>query len=250
MRIQFDFRGWKILVTGGSRGIGRATALAFARYGARVSICARGVDELETTRAEIEDLSTPAHSAVLDLADSEAVVRYVKEAADALGGIDVLVNNATGFDNKGDMWETCLAVDVMAAVRASAAAESCLSQSGAGAVVNISSISGLSPSASNPAYAAAKAALIQFTTSQALRLAPKGIRVNCVAPGSIEFPGGFWENCRKTDKATYDRVLAGIPFGRYGRPEEIANAILFLASPLASWITGHTLVADGGQLLS
>jgi 3-oxoacyl-[acyl-carrier protein] reductase len=245
-----DFRDWKIIVTGGSRGIGRATALAFARCGARISICARGAEALEAVRAEIEALSTPAHSAVLDLGNSEAVDRYVQAAADALGGIDVLVNNATGFDNQGDIWENCLAVDVMAAVRASATAERFLLQSRTGSIINISSISGLARGASNPAYAAAKAALIRFTTSQALLLAPKGVRVNCVAPGSVEFPGGFWENCRDTDRATYDRVLAGIPFGRYGRPEEIANVILFLASPLASWITGHTLVVDGGQLLS
>jgi 3-oxoacyl-[acyl-carrier protein] reductase len=129
------------------------------------------------------------------------------------------------------------------------AARPFLEKSGQGAIVNIASISGLKPSLTIPAYAAAKAALKQFTTSQAVILAPTGIRVNCVAPGSVEFPGGFWEGIRETDRASYERVRAGIPFGRMGRPEEIANAVLFLASPFAAWITGHTLVADGGQSL-
>jgi 3-oxoacyl-[acyl-carrier protein] reductase len=106
--------------------------------------------------------------------------------------------------------------------------------------------SGLRASATSPAYAAAKAALIQFTTLQALQLAESGIRVNCVAPGSIEFPGRFWDRCKTSDRAIYDRVRAGIPLGR---PEEIAGTVLFLCSPLASWVTGHTLVVDGGQLL-
>ena len=100
-----------------------------------------------------------------------------------------------------------------------------------------------------PAYAAAKAALINFTTSQAVRLAPKQIRANAVAPGSIDFPGGFWDRCRTETPDVYKSVQDSIPFGRYGKPEEIANAILFLASPLASWVTGQTLVVDGGQVL-
>jgi 3-oxoacyl-[acyl-carrier protein] reductase len=247
--VTFNFSGQKVIVTGGSRGIGRASALAFAEAGADVSICARGAKALEATRTELASFGGIAHAEVLDLGDAAAVDRYIKGAGKALGGIDVLVNNATGFQNTSDVWSDCLTIDLMAAVRASAAAEPFLVKSGTGAVVNISSISGMRPSARNPGYAAAKAALIQFTTSQALELAKHGIRVNCVAPGSVEFPGGFWEQCKQSDRATYDQILAGIPFNRLGRPEEIANAVLFLASRLASWITGHTIVADGGQLL-
>ncbi len=245
----FNFSGQRVIITGGSRGIGYATALAFARSNAIVSICARGATALEATRQELASTGGTAHAEVCDLADSAAVERYIQAAGEALGGIDVLVNNATGFQNTSDMWSDCLSVDLMAAVRASAAARPFLEKSSAGTIVNISSISGLRPSASNPGYAAAKAALIQFTTSQALELAKNGIRVNCVAPGSVEFPGGFWEGCKQSDRTTYDRVLAGIPLGRLGRPEEIANTVLFLASTLASWVTGHTIVADGGQLL-
>jgi 3-oxoacyl-[acyl-carrier protein] reductase len=244
----FDFTGRRVIVTGGSRGIGRAIALAFARAGAGVSICARGAEALAATKAELDQAGGVAHAAACDLAQAEDIARYVAAAAVALGGIDILVSNATGFF-ESDSWSACLEVDLLAAVRTAEAAQPFLERSGQGAIVNIASISGLRASTAIPAYAAAKAALMHYTTSQALILAPKGIRVNGVAPGSIAFPGGYWESVRQADRATYDRVLAGIPFGRMGAPDEIADAVLFLASPLARWITGHILVADGGQSL-
>jgi 3-oxoacyl-[acyl-carrier protein] reductase len=248
----FDFRSKKILVAGGSRGIGRAIALGFAQAGASVAICARGAGALEATRSEIAALGVTAHATALDLADAPAVQRWVEAAAAALGGIDVLVNNASGFgstDTEED-WAKGLSVDVMATVRASRAAQPFLEQAGAGAsILNISSISGLRPSVRGPAYAAVKALLINYTASQAAALAPKGIRVNAVAPGSIEFPGGSWEARRTENPALYNRILGSIPFGRLGHPEEVANVALFLASPLANWVTGQTIVVDGGQML-
>lgn len=175
---------------------------------------------------------------------------YVAEAAAALGGIDILVNNASGFGalDTEEGWEASLNVDVLATTRASRAAVPHMGQGGA--IINVSSISGYRPSLRTPAYAAVKALLINFTQSQAAMLAPKGIRVNGVAPGSIEFPGGSWEARKSSDPALYNRILGSIPFGRLGTPEEVANVVLFLASPLAGWVTGHTIVVDGGQLLS
>jgi len=114
---------------------------------------------------------------------------------------------------------------------------------------DVSSISGYGPSLRTPAYAAVKALLINYTQSQAAMFAPDGIRVNGVAPGSIEFPGGSWEKRRTEDPALYSRIKDSIPFGRLGTPEEVANVVLFLASPLAGWVTGHTVIVDGGQLL-
>lgn len=247
--MSFDFSGRRVIITGGSRGIGRSTALAFAKAGADVSICARGSATLEETRQEIAAIGHKVHAATCDLAQEAAIKNYIAAAAAALGGVDILVSNASGIDNTGDSWVDCFNVDVMAAVRAAAAAESFLAKSGQGAIINITSISGMMPSAKDPAYAAAKAALINLTTSQAVALAPQKIRVNAIAPGSVDFPGGYWDRCRIETPQIYEAVVAGIPFGRHGRPEEIANAALFLASPLASWITGQTLVVDGGQVL-
>jgi 3-oxoacyl-[acyl-carrier protein] reductase len=248
----FDFTGRRVVVAGGSRGIGRSIALAFAQAGAGVSVCARGADGIARVRGELAVHGRTVHAATCDLGDADAIARYIAEAAAALGGIDVLINNASGFGLKNDEagWAASLSVDLMATVRASEAALPYLKQSSAAAIVNTSSISALRPSARTPPYGAAKAAVVHYTQSHAVALAPARIRVNSVAPGSIEFPGGMWEARRTAEPALYQGILSGIPFGRMGRPEEVANAVLFLASDDASWITGQTLVVDGGQMLA
>lgn len=125
-----------------------------------------------------------------------------------------------------------------------------LKQSSHASILHTSSIAALAPRASGPSYAAIKAALSHFTTSQALRIAKHGIRANAIAPGSIEFPDGIWDRCKHDDPDLYAATLAKIPFGRYGNAEEVAHVALFLASPLAGWITGQTLCVDGGQSLN
>ena len=246
-----EFLNKRVVVTGASRGIGRAIALAFAAAGADVSICSRGRTALDDTRNEIARHGRAAHAAVCDLADGKAVTRYVGEAGAALGGIDILVNNASGFgmgdDDEG--WAAGLAVDVMAMVRASRAAISMLEAAPGSSIINVSSISAFRASTRAPAYGAVKAAMIHYTASQAAALAHRGIRVNCIAPGSIEFPGGHWEQRRLANDPLYSQVLAKIPFGRMGTPEEVAEVALFLTSSRARWITGQTIAVDGGQLL-
>ncbi|MHB1271603.1 MAG: SDR family NAD(P)-dependent oxidoreductase [Rhodanobacter sp.] len=250
--IPFDFHGYRVVVAGGSRGIGRGIALAFAQAGAAVSICARGKAALEETRREIAAFGALAHAQSCDLADAAAIESYVASAAAALGGIDVLVNNGTGygFIDDEDGWAAGINVDLLAAVRASRAAQPHLRASTRPCILHTASIAALRPRTSGAPYAAVKAALVQYTTSQALALAPDHIRVNAIAPGSIAFAGGIWDRCKHEDPQRYAAVLAKIPFGRFGTPEEIAHAALFLASPWAGWITGHTLVVDGGQLLN
>ena len=246
----FDFSNKRAVVCGGSRGIGRSIALGLAEAGATVSICARGAETLQATRAEISAFGRASHAGVCDLGDGAAIRRYIADAAEALGGIDILVNNASGFGSSDDEagWAVSVAVDMMAIVHATQAALPFLKAT-KGNVVNTSSISAMRTSTRQPPYGAIKAAVIHYTTTQAAMYAKDGIRVNGVAPGSIEFPGGVWDR-RKSDNPTlYNAALRSIPFGRLGHPEEVANVALFLASPLASWITGQTIVVDGGQLL-
>jgi 3-oxoacyl-[acyl-carrier protein] reductase len=249
--MNIDLGGKRAIVAGGSRGIGRAIALALTGAGAGVSICARGAERLAATREEIARHGNATHSAVCDLADEAAVPRYIEDAAAALGGIDILVNNASGFGASDDEegWAVSVSVDLMATVRASHAALPYLEKSGSGTILNISSISGFRATPRTPPYAAVKAAVLQYTLTQASTLARKGIRVNCIAPGSIEFPGGTWERARLNNPDLYGRILRSIPFGRLGKPEEVAQVALFLCSPLAGWVTGQNIAVDGGQML-
>ena len=253
--MQIDLTGRRAIVCGGSRGIGRWIALGLAEAGATVSACARGIPALEEVRAAS---GGQIHVASCDLSKEAEITRYIGEAAQALGGIDILVNNATGYglgDTEED-WEASLDVDLLAAIRASRAAmphllrsgEQGLAGQGYGAsIINISSGSGLNPSVRTPAYGAAKAAVIHYTRTQAAALARHGIRANCVAPGSIEFPGGLWDRSKTENPALYGQILGAMPTGRLGRPEEVASVVAFLASPLAMWITAQVIGVSGGQ---
>jgi len=189
------------------------------------------------------------HAAACDLSKDVEIARYIPEAAAALGGIDVLVNNATAgaVGDTEEAWEESLSVDLLAVVRASRAALPFLEKGREPTIINIASGSGLNPSVRTPAYGAAKGAVIHYTRTQAATLAMKGIRVNCVAPGSIEFSGGSWEERRTSDPALYNQVLKSMPAGRLGRPEEVASVVLFLASSLSNWVTAQVVGVNGGQ---
>jgi 3-oxoacyl-[acyl-carrier protein] reductase len=247
--VQISFPGRSVVVTGGSRGIGLAIATGFAKAGASVAICARGQERLDAAAEEIAAHGGKVHAAVCDMGDPAQVESFIAGAAAALGGIDVLVNNASAASSGNDeaAWLAGVNVDLLGTVRATRAAVPFLEKSGAGAIVNISSIRGATGSARLPAYSAVKAGMINYTISEALALAPKRIRVNAIAPGSIEFPGGSWEKRRLADPRLYEATVQRVPSGRLGTAEEVANVALFLASDAASWITGQLITVDGGQ---
>jgi 3-oxoacyl-[acyl-carrier protein] reductase len=246
------FKDRRVVVMGGSRGIGLAIAKGFAAEGADVAICARGAEALEAARKTIGTHGHAVFAAPCDLADAAQIAAFIPEAAGALGGMDVLVNNASGFGMGDDeaAWAASLTVDVMAIVRASQAALPFLQADEGGSIINIASISGMRASMRSSAYPAAKAAVINYTMSQAAQMARQKIRVNAISPGAIEFPGGVWDRRKQDNPKLYEATLASIPFGRLGTAEEIADVALFLASAAARWITGQNIVVDGGQLLN
>ena len=174
--MDIDVKGKRVVIAGGSKGIGRSIALAFAAGGAAVSICARGAEALAATRAEMAAYGGTVHAAACDLAVEGDITAYIESAAAALGGIDVLVNNATGYGWGDDeaSWTQSVAVDLLAAVRASRVAQPWLLKSGGASIINISSGSGLNPSVRTPAYGAAKAAIIHYTRTRRPRSSPRG----------------------------------------------------------------------------
>ncbi|MBH68661.1 MAG: 3-oxoacyl-ACP reductase [Rhodospirillaceae bacterium] len=241
----------KVIVTGASRGIGLAIAKEFAKEGASVSICARGVENLEKARKTIAEDGGKVHAEICDVSNQTSLKSYIDNAVEELGGLNVLVNNPSGFGKTDDEegWTLGLEVDLMALVRGSWFAVPYIAETGGGALIHISSISGLTSSLRTPPYGAVKAAVIQYTKTQALQLASKNIRTNCIAPGSIEFPGGTWDDARQNNPKLYSGIKKSIPFGRLGDPEEVARLAVFLGSDAASWITGETIAVDGGQML-
>jgi len=240
----------RALVTGGSRGIGLAIADRLAREGAHVAICARSQGALVDAARRIERHGTAVYADTVDVADPVAVTRWVGDAAQQLGGgIDIVVHNASGAGGVGEQaWRRNFAVDVMAFTHVVDAARPFLEQSDAASVVALGSTAAIEAFA-NPAapFGALKAALIHHVSGLARNLAPAGIRLNTVSPGPVFFAGGDWDRVQRDRPDFYAEIVASIPRGSMGTPEEIANVVAFVASPLASYVTGVNIVVDGAM---
>jgi 3-oxoacyl-[acyl-carrier protein] reductase len=241
------------LVTGGSRGIGRAIALRLASEGVRVGICGRSAETIETTLAEIRAKGAQAHGVVADVTCPGEVERFVDESAAALGGADLVVANVGGSAGQNlltstpEDWLRTFDLNLFHAVRAIRAAVPHMQQRGGGSVVSIASISGWKPGP-NAQYGATKAGEIFLAGALAWELAPARIRVNTVSPGSIMFAGGGWERFRAQHAerfAEFER--REFPWGRLGTPEEVADVVVFLLSERAGWINGANIAVDGAQ---
>lgn len=248
--MDLGLKGKKAVVTGGTRGIGRAVAETLAASGADVAICARNADQVVEVTAALRHKGVKAVGRALDVGDGTALKAWVAEAGETLGGIDILVSNpsAFGIGNSEDDWKKSYDVDLMGAVRVVQAAEPLLEHAararGDAAIIVISSAAAAETDFES-AYGALKAALIHFTKGAARRLAAKGVRVNAVSPGTVYFDNGFWAQMQHDMPQLYQTYMNRNPLGRMATPQEIANVVAFLCAPVASFTTGANIVVDG-----
>jgi 3-oxoacyl-[acyl-carrier protein] reductase len=248
--MDLQLKGKKAIVLGGSRGIGRAIAETLAEEGADIGLCARDADQVEAVVAALKDKGVKATGASVDITDSGALRNWIESAGNEFDGIDILVSNAGAMaqGNAPEAWEQNFRLDMLGAVHAFAAAKPFLKKAaeahGDAAFVLISSVSAAETDSAG-AYGAIKAALIHYAKGLARQYAKAGIRTNVVSPGTVYFKGGVWETVENNMPDMFKGAIARNPTGRMATPQEIATAVVFLASPVSSFTNGVNLLVDG-----
>ncbi|MGH8226433.1 MAG: SDR family NAD(P)-dependent oxidoreductase [Steroidobacteraceae bacterium] len=252
--MDLELKGRRAIVTGATHGIGLCIAQQLADEGMDVAICARTAANVERTVRELQAKGVKAIGDAIDVTDKEAYIRFIGSAAERLGGLDVFVSNTTGTPGiPGEQgWEAGFKADILAAVRGCETALPYLKRSKSGAIVFIASISGVMSKALKApgilAYGSCKAALIAYGAQLSKEVAKDGVRVNMVSPGPIYFEGGPWDFIKQRAPAAYEDALQHCVIGRLGKPEDIASAVAFLASPRSGFTVGQNLQVDGGYM--
>ncbi len=245
--MDMNLRGKKVIINGGGRGIGRAALEILASEGCDVAFFSRDAQRVSDTVAHLKKSGGKVYGDALDMNDAQAYKSWLSSATERLGGCDIFIHNASSSGAQGTMdWELTFRLDMMGAVLACEVLQPAWEASGSASVILMSSTAAVETFIYPQAFNAIKAGLITYGKQLSQLLAAKNIRVNTLSPGPIAYPGGNWSMIKEAMPELYEKTLSEMPLGRFGAPADVANAIVFLASPLSSYITGSNLVIDGG----
>ncbi len=245
--MDLGLKGKKVILTGGSRGIGRASLEIFAEEGADVAFFSRNPEQVEETRASLARHGGKVFAEAFEVTDSEGYTAWLEKAAGELGGVDIFIHNISSSGSGGtDDWDLTYRMDIKGAVDGCNALQPWLEKSDSASIILMSSTAAVETFLVPQAFNALKAALLTYGKQLSQAWGPAGIRVNTVSPGPIKFPGGNWSVIEEAMPELYQSTLESFALGRFGTPEEVARSVVFLASPASCYTTGTNLVIDGG----